>query len=254
MLKADLEGKVAVVTGASRGIGLASTHALAGAGAMVVAGARSPGELEGLERVDPVAVDLATPGGPATLVDRAASRHGAVDILVNNFGGGVYRADGAAVSDRDWADTLDSNLMSAVRACRAAVPHMIAAGAGSIVNISSVNAALADFGFIDYCTAKAALNSFSKCLSVGLARHRIRVNTVSPGPVTTRRWTDEGGLFDQIEQGLGVAPDAVVSSVPLGRFAEPEEVAALVLFLASDRGAMVTGSDFPIDGGLIPVV
>lgn len=253
-MRADLEGKVAVVTAASQGIGFASTRALLGAGAVVVAGARSPGELQESEFVTPVAVDLAKPDGPATLVELAADRHGRVDILVNVFGGGVYRIDGVAVSDEEWAETLDSNLMSAVRACRAAVPHMIAAGGGSIVNISSVNAALADFGFIDYCTAKAALNSFSKSLSVGLAHHRVRVNTVSPGPVTTRRWTDKGGLFDQLHQGLGVTRDAVVSSVPLGRFAEPDEVAALVLFLASDQAAMITGSDFPIDGGLIPVV
>lgn len=251
---AQLKGKIAVVTAASRGIGLASTRALAGAGAMVVAGARSPAELENLERVDPVAVDLARSEAPASLVEFAVKRHGRVDVLVNVFGGGVFRADGAAVSDEEWEETLNSNLMSTVRACRSAVPHMITAGGGSIVNISSVNAVLADFGFIDYCTAKAALNSFSKSLSVGLAPHGIRVNTVSPGPVATRRWTDPGGLFDQLEQGLGDNREAVVSSVPLGRFAEPDEVAALVLMLASEAGAMVTGSDFPIDGGLIPVV
>lgn len=254
-----LEGKVAVVTGASRGIGLAVTRELAREGALVVAGARrSDGALEQLERVHAVSVDVATPDGPARLVAAAADTRGRVDILVNTVGGGTLRPNGVAVTDAEWADTLERNLMSTVRACREAVPHMIAAGGGSIVNITSVNALLPDLGFVDYCAAKAALTSFSKSLALGLAGDRIRVNTVCPGPVMTGRWTDEGGLFDQFAAAQHVAREEVMgafsaTAVPLGRFAEPEEVAAVVLFLVSDRATMVTGSDYRIDGGMIPV-
>jgi len=255
----EFEGRVAVVTGATRGIGFAVASALAREGARVVAVARHPStELDGLANVRFRPLDLVRPESPALAVAHAIEAFGRLDILVNNVGGGVLRSNGAAVSDEEWTETFEQNLMTAVRVCRAAVPHMTASG-GSIVNVSSVNAVLGDFEFIDYSAAKAALASFTKSLAVGLARHRIRANVVSPGPVLTRRWTDEGGLLDQIAAARGGAReqtmDAIAgSAIPLGRFIEPDEIASVVLFLVSERAAMITGSDYRIDGGLIPTI
>src|SRR3954468_2873398 len=156
-----LSGKRAVVTGASKGIGLAITRALVAEGAQVVAGARSSGggrgELGEGARVRPVAVDLSTPDGPADLV-RAALEDGPIDVLVNNVGGVHVRLDGFLnVSDQDWLDTWNLGFMAAVRTTRAVLPGMLSAGGGTIVSVASVNSFLPDPGVIDYCAAKAAL-------------------------------------------------------------------------------------------------
>ena len=253
-----LEGRVAVVTGASRGIGLAVTRALAGEGVRVVAGARSStAELDELAKsasVEVIAVDLAEPSGPARLVAAAGDR---LDILVNNVGGAPVRTGGfTSVTDEQWNASLDLNLMPAVRASRAAVPLMLAAGRGSIVTISSVNARLSDPAVIDYSAAKAALAGFSKALSKELGPHGIRVNTVSPGPVATDLWLGGHGVAATVGQAAGTDPQDVIDQAAhqsvTGRFSQPGEIADLVLLLASDRSANVTGADITIDGGLVP--
>jgi NAD(P)-dependent dehydrogenase (short-subunit alcohol dehydrogenase family) len=249
-----LSGRTAVVTGASRGIGLAVVRALVAEGVGVVAGARhtSP-ELAGLSGVRAVEVDLTRPDGPAALVAEAG---GAVDILVNNVGGAPTRLDGfTAITDDMWRHTWELNLMSTVRATRAVVPTMIAAGRGAIVTISSVNSTLADPAVLDYCVAKSAIASLCKALSRELGGSGVRVNTVSPGPVSTDLWLGDSGVAHSVANASGSTPAEVVDQasrqMPTGRFTTPEEVATAVLWLASDLSGNTTGADLRIDGGLV---
>jgi len=256
----NLAGRTAVVTGGSKGIGLAVVGRLAASGARVIAGARSASEeIEALAQEKQVVfaeVDLADPGGPAQLVAMAGDR---VDILVNNVGAARARPGGfLSITDDDWAASLTLNLMAAVRATRAVLPGMLAAGAGAIVTTCSVNARLPDPAVLDYSAAKAALAGFTKALSKEVGPHGIRVNTVSPGPVATDLWLGSDGVAATISQATGaksgdVERQAADGSVT-GRFSQPGEVADLILFLASDRAANVTGSDFIIDGGLVPTL
>ncbi len=258
MMDLGLAGHTAVVTGASRGIGLAITRGLVAEGVRVTAGAlKSSAELDelaggGLVRV--AEVDLADPGGPAALVTAARHR---IDIRVNNVGSAPARTGGfTSITDEDWYASLALNLMAAVRATRAVVPVMLAAGKGAIVNISSVNAFLPDPAVMDYSAAKAALANFSKSLSKEVGPHGIRVNTISPGPVATDLWLGDHGVAATVSRATGARPQEVQSQAAhqmvTGRFSRPEEVADLVLILASERTGNITGADIRIDGGLIP--
>ncbi|GGN82349.1 3-oxoacyl-ACP reductase [Actinoplanes lobatus] len=249
----NLAGKTAVVTGASKGIGLAITRALAGEGANVVAAARTAATATG--SVYPVAVDLTTPGGPAALIEAAVARFGGVDILVNNVGAVRPRPDGfLSVTDDGWTSTFLVNFFSAVRTTRAVLPHLLSKGAGSIVTITSVNAVLPDPMVIDYSAAKAALASFCKSLSKEVGPHGIRVNTISPGPVSTDLWLGDDGVAAALSRVTGRPPQDIAASAAkdtvTGRFTRADEVAALVLLLAGDRAANVIGADFAIDGGM----
>lgn len=254
-----LSGKSAVVTGASKGIGLAVTTALTSEGAHVVAGSRSrSAELARLEDaglVTFVPVDLSTPEGPVALIAQAQML-GGVDILINNAGAVTPRPAGfTSVTDEQWYDSWTLGLMATVRTTRAAIPELLRRGGGTIVTVSSVNAFLPDPGVVDYCAAKAALTNLCKSLSKEFGPQGIRVNTVSPGPVSTSLWLGEGGVAETIAGAGGGQADEVAKSVAAqsvtGRFTTPGEVADLVLFLAGDASANVTGSDFTIDGGLI---
>ena len=253
----QLTDKVAVVTGAGKGIGRAVTETLAAEGAIVVAGSRSVESLTGLERVTPVAVDLAQPDGPARLVARAVEDFGRVDVLVNNVGGVHPRLDGfLSLSDEDFEASLQLNFYSALRATRAAVADMSRRGAGVIVNVASVNAFFEpDGAVIDYGAAKAALLNVAKSLSQELGPQGIRITSVSPGPVATDLWLGDDGVAARIGRATGAGSDAIraqaVASMPTGRFTTPEEVATIVALLASPRVANVTGASWVIDGGLI---
>jgi NAD(P)-dependent dehydrogenase (short-subunit alcohol dehydrogenase family) len=256
----QLSGKVAVVTGASKGIGLAITRGLVAEGVSVVAGARKgSAELDELAAggaVVPVLLDLSTPEGPAQLVDAAVARFGGIDVLVNNIGALKPRTDGfLAIPDEDWLWALNINFLSAVRTTRAALPHLLERTPSTIVTVSSVNAFLPDPGVIDYSAAKGALTNFCKSISKEFGPRGVRVNTVSPGPVETSLWLGTDGVAATIAASGGpsaaeVAKSAAAQAVT-GRFTHPEEVADVVLLLASPRAGNLTGADVTIDGGLI---
>ena len=252
-----LSGKVAVVTGASRGIGLAVVRALAGEGADVVAGARTVDSLTELDGVTAFEVDLARPGGPEALVAHALDRHGRIDVLVNNVGRVRLRLDGfLATTDADFESSLQINFLAAVRATRAAVAAMLPQTEGAIVNVVSINAFFHPDGLvIDYGAAKSALLNLAAALSQELGPHGIRVNSISPGPVETDLWLGDHGVAATVGAANGVAAAAVqeqvVAGIATGRFSTAEEVATLVALLASPRTANVTGANYVIDGGLV---
>lgn len=253
----ELNGKVAVVTGGSKGIGLAVVRTLAAEGAHIVAGARAVDSLQGIDGVTGVSVDLVDPTGSERLVHEAVERHGRIDVLVNNVGGVKVRLDGfLSVSDAEFERALQLNFFAALRAIRAVVPEMIKQGRGSIVNVASVNAFFHPDGqVIDYGAAKAALLNVAKALSQELGPRGIRINSVSPGPVATDLWLGDHGVAATIGEATGVDPegvrDRVIAAMPTGRFTTPEEVATLVALLASPRTENVTGSNYVIDGGLV---
>ena len=256
----QLQDKVVVVTGAGKGIGLAITKMLVDEGAHVVAASRTVDTLEGLERVTPVAIDLIAPDAPGRLIQEAVDVHGRLDVLVNNVGAVRLRLEGfLGTSDEEFEWSLQMNFLTAVRATRAALGPMLEQGAGTIVNTASVNAFYEpDAGVIDYGAAKAALVNFSKSIAQEFGPKGIRINSVSPGPVATDLWLGEGGVADTVAKASGTdiasAREQIVAGMggfPTGRFTTPEEVATLVVMLASERTANVTGSEYVIDGGLI---
>jgi len=253
----ELTDKVAVVTGANKGIGFAITNALVGEGAYVVAGSLSTENLDGLDRVTAVPVDLLAAGGPALLVQKAIDTHGRLDVLVNNVGAVRIRVDGfLATTDEEFEWALQMNFFSGLRATRAALGPMLEQGSGSIVNIASVNSFFQpDAATIDYGIAKAAVVNLSKSLSQEFGPKGIRVNCVSPGQVSTDLWLGEQGVAATFAEATGVDADTIretaASGIATGRFTTPQEVATLVTMLASDRTANVTGVNYVIDGGLI---
>ena len=252
-----LQDRVAVVTGASKGIGLAVARTLAEEGARVVAGARSAGGLAALPEVTAVVVDLARPGGPEQLVAQAIEAHGRVDVLVNNVGAVTPRTGGfLSITDADFEASLQLDFLSALRATRAAVADMLPRGEGAIVNVASVNAFFHPDGLVaDYGAAKAALVNLSLALAQELGPRGIRVNNVSPGPVETDLWLGEGGVAATVGAAAGIDPADVragaTAGIATGRFSTPDEVATLVALLASPRTANVTGANYVIDGGLV---
>jgi NAD(P)-dependent dehydrogenase (short-subunit alcohol dehydrogenase family) len=248
-----LAGKAAVVTGASKGIGLAVVRALVAEGVEVTAGAR---HFDGLPAgVREFAVDLSTPDGPGRLIKDAFSAYGRLDLLVNNVGAAHPRPGGfLSITDDDWLATLTLDLLATVRASRAALPHLLASR-GTIVTVASVNAVLPDPLVMDYSAAKAALVSFCKSLSKEVGPKGVRVNTISPGPVATDLWLGEDGVANTVGGAVGLAPEEIQKKAAgdsvTGRFSTPEEVATLVVMAASDKIGNVTGADFVIDGGLV---
>ncbi|GGL87609.1 SDR family NAD(P)-dependent oxidoreductase [Nakamurella endophytica] len=255
-----MDGKVAAVTGGSKGIGLAVVQALVAEGVRVAVGAReeSPAlkALASDGSVLTVPGDLSTGPGAERLVQRVLETFGALDILVNNVGGVRPRPTGFLdVSDDDFRWAFELDFLSAVRMTRAALPHLLARAPSSIVTVASVNATLPDPTVIDYGAAKAALVNFSKALSKEVGPRGVRVNTVSPGPVATDLWLGADGVAETLAASTGLDPTAVaaqaVSGSATGRFTRPEEVAHLVVVLAGPRAGNVTGTDVIIDGGLV---
>jgi NAD(P)-dependent dehydrogenase (short-subunit alcohol dehydrogenase family) len=252
-----LNDRVAVVTGANKGIGLAVTKALLDEGAHVVAGSLTTENLDGLDRVTAVPVNLMDADGPALLVQRAVDEHGRLDVLVNNVGAVRIRIDGfLGTSDEEFEWALQMDFFTGLRATRAALAPMLEQGSGAIVNVASVNSFFQpDAATIDYGVAKAAVVNLSKSLAQEFGSQGIRVNCVSPGQVSTDLWLGEHGVAETIGKATGADADTVrrgaAASIATGRFTTPEEVATLIALLASERAANITGVNYVIDGGLI---
>jgi NAD(P)-dependent dehydrogenase (short-subunit alcohol dehydrogenase family) len=257
-----LKDKVAVVTGASKGIGLAIVEAFGREGVRVVAGSRTvTPELEALSgryEVAVVAVDLGVEDGPARLIGAAADRFGKVDILVNNLGATSPRSGFLGVDDAEWRRVFDLTFFSAVRTSRAALPHLLAHREGAIVNVSSINARLPFPSVVDYSAAKAALTSLTKALSEEFAPRGVRAPSIAPGPVRTPFWTAPGGFAESVAASAGTTAKAALDEVvprqmgiSTGRITEPSEVADLAAFLASPCSGNITGAEFVIDGGQV---
>lgn len=255
----QLEGLRALVTGGTKGVGAAVVQGLRHAGVQVVATARSV-PASSPDGVWHVAADLSTAEGAAEVAQSVFQRWGGVDILVNVLGGSSAPGGGfAALDDAQWANELNQNLMPAVRLDRALLPAMLAQGSGVIVHVSSIQRLLPlPESTTAYAAAKAALSTYSKALSKEVTPKGVRVLRVSPGWVETdaaialvervaaQAGTDREGGKQIIMQSLG--------GIPLGRPAQPQEVADLIVFLASPRAGSISGSEHVIDGGTVPTV
>ena len=247
-MELGLGEKVCIVTGSTAGIGREVARLLAGEGALVVTSGRREGGSGDLH----VQADLARPGEPERVVATAADRFGRVDCLVNNVGGAAIRRFDE-LSDDDWNSSWELNVMSAVRAIRAVVPGMRERGEGAIVNVSSTAAKRPSTGMPDYSVTKAALLSLSRLVADLYAKDGIRCNAVTPGPTATDAWLGAGGLADQQGERDEVLA-RVAAGRPLARLAEPDEIAAVIVFLCSDRASYVTGAAWSADGGTVPII
>jgi NAD(P)-dependent dehydrogenase (short-subunit alcohol dehydrogenase family) len=256
-----LEGKVAIITGASRGIGFATAKLLAQEGAKVFGAARhiTPELLE--FSPDAYAVDLALAGGAEQLVQHVSGKGGRIDILINNVGAGDAVALGSflTVTDAQWQANLDVNLLTCIRMSRAALPHLIKSR-GAMVNVSSINAKVPSTGPVAYTTSKAALTALSKSLAEEFGPQGVRVNTVSPGAVRTSLWEDENRFGSSVAAAFGVDHATFLQELPTrfqmttGRITEADEVASLIAFLVSDRIPNVVGADYVIDSGTLKAI
>ena len=248
----DLDGKVAIVTGSSRGLGLASAAALVQEGCLVAICARgetrlteATAELRRIGRDDrilAVAGDLSLPDVMERLVERTVETFGGLDILVNNMG--LARGGGLLeTSDDEWQEAIDNTLMPAVRASRLAVPHMQRRGGGSIVMIASIFGRETG-GRITYTVVKAAEIGLAKSLAQHLASSNIRVNSVSPGSISF----EGGSWWKRQQEDPAAMADFVKRELPLGRFGRAEEVGDVVAFLASRRASWISGASVVVDG------
>jgi NAD(P)-dependent dehydrogenase (short-subunit alcohol dehydrogenase family) len=251
-----LRNTVCLVTGSTGGIGLETARMLAAEGARVATSGRrsdAPGIGEALH----VAVDLAKRGEPERLVREVEEQLGPIEVLVNNVGLAVQRSF-HEVTDDEWDELWQLNVMSYVRTIRAVLPGMRERKAGVIVNVSSTAGKRPSGSIPDYSVTKAAVLSLSRLVADVYANDGIRSNAVTPGPTATEAWIGEGGLADQQAARTGKTKEEVLAAVgagrPLGRLAEPEEIASVVTFLCSPLGSYVTGAAWSADGGTVPII
>ena len=250
-----LDGRRALVTGGTKGIGRAIAEGLVAEGARVVVVSRSGDTVPGCELA--IAADLAARGAPERAVAEAVAALGGLDVLVNNVGVARQVAFDD-LSDDDWQAAFDLNVMSYVRAIRGALPHLRASDQARIVNISSTAGKRPSTGMPDYTVTKAAVLSLSRLVADLEAKNGVLCNALCPGPSLTPAWLEEGGLADQAVARGGGDRDAVLAKVaagrPLNRMAEPDEIARVAVFLCSSAASYVTGAAWGVDGGTVPVI
>jgi len=252
----ELSGKIALVTGGTKGIGKAIADELARLGATVIVSARS--KPDGSLEHSFIAADLTMPEDNKQLAEKIIEEYQGLDILINNVGGTSSPAGGFSVlSDEDWEKDLQLNLLSAIKLDKALVPLMIERNTGVVIHISSLNGKLPLYASnFSYGVTKAALNNYSKALANEVAPKGIRVITVSPGMVNT---TAMETFLDSYGTSIGKSSDEAaqivmdsLGGVPMNRLAQPEEIANLVGFLVSPKASYITGTNYVIDGGTIP--
>jgi NAD(P)-dependent dehydrogenase (short-subunit alcohol dehydrogenase family) len=256
-METGLAGRVAVVTGAGSGIGLAVVRAFTAEGMRVVAADLAPEAAAG-DSVLLVESDLATSEGAEAAISAAVGAFGTIDVLVNNVGVCPHRDGFQSVSDDDWRELFELNFFSMVRCTRASLPHMVERGSGAIVSLSSDAGHVPAPFFVDYSVTKGMVRTLSRALAVEFAPHGIRSNSVSPGPTRTAPW-ETGDFIEHMAAEWDVGREEAITrfvrdvrGMPLGRLGRPEDVAAVIVFLASDLAAQVTGADYRVDGGQVP--
>jgi NAD(P)-dependent dehydrogenase (short-subunit alcohol dehydrogenase family) len=256
-----LRDRVCVVTGSTGGIGLATARLLAAEGARVAVAGRDSARVESARQATGAALgvvaDLSEPGAAEAVIGEATTALGEVDCLVNNVGI-AYQAGFDELTDEQWDEMWQLNVMSFVRAIRAVLPSMRGRGSGVIVNVSSTAGKRPSTGMPNYSVTKAAVLSLSRLVADLYAKDGVRCNAITPGPTATGAWLAEGGLADQQAQRSGKSREEVLESVaagrPLGRLAEPDEIASVIAFLCSERASYVTGAAWSADGGTVPII
>jgi 3-oxoacyl-[acyl-carrier protein] reductase len=256
----ELRDKVCVVTGASSGIGLETARKLAAEGAQVLMVGRDADKLEaaaGEVGADWVAGDVTDAEVDERVVATCAEQMGGIDVLVNNAGTSFAKSLDD-LTDDDWNGQWELHVLAPMRLMRAAAPRMAARGGGRIVNVCSSAGKRPSLTNAAYSVTKAAELSLSRVFADSYAADNVLVNAVTPGPVASPLWTAEGGLADQNAEAKGIsreeAFEAQTAKVPLGRFAEPEEIAHVIVFLCSERASIVTGAAWSADGGAVAII
>jgi 3-oxoacyl-[acyl-carrier protein] reductase len=246
-----LNGRGCVITGGTRGIGAAVADALREEGARVLVVARGASGRDGLS------LDVTAPDAAERIVAAARKRFGGIDVLVNNAGTS-FACPLDELSDADWNGQWELHVMASMRLMRAAAPIMAERGWGRIVNVASSSGKRPSQTNAAYSVTKAAQLSLSRIFADAWAAEGVLVNAVAPGPVASGLWTDAAGLADQIAQARGISREEALSTqagkIPLGRFATPEEIAAVVVFLCSERASTVTGAAWSADGGTVATI
>ena len=262
-----LRDKVVLITGGSCGIGLAAAEMFAAEGAHVAIAARGRDRLNeagrqltalgGGGKVLAIAGDLSEPEVPRRIVTEVQASMGPIDILVNNVGV-AYQAVFHELTDTQWEDTWQLNVMSYVRATQAVLPSMRQRRAGCIINVSSTAGKRPSIGMPNYSVTKAAVLSLSRLIADTYAVDNIRSLAICPGPTKSEAWLEEGGLGEQVAELKGITLEEALRATgkgrPMGRMAEPHEIASVIVFAASRRGSYITGAAISVDGGSVPVI